>query len=179
MALGATIYKIELEINDLDRSHFDRQSLSLARHPSETEERLMVRLLAYALHAGEGLTFGRGISNDEDATLWQHDLTGVMRLWVEVGLPDERLLRRASGRASQVILYTYGGRSAAQWWTRHGTELARLSNLRVVSLPAEFTQAVGTLASRNLKVQVMVQDSLVWMTLDDQTLTVQPVVLKE
>ncbi len=178
MALRATVYKIELQVNDLDRQVFDSYPLSLACHPSETEERLMVRLLAFALHAGDGLAFGRGISSDEDATIWQHDLTGKMLAWIEVGLPDERLLRRACGRADQVVLYTYGGRSAALWWTQNEPLLAKQDNLTVIDLPTEFTQALAARAERNVIVQVTVQDREVWLSVGEQTLHVLPDVRK-
>lgn len=174
MALRATVYKAQLQINDLDRQVFGEHALSLACHPSETEERLMVRLLAFALEACDGLSFGRGISSDDDATLWAHDLSGALRLWVEVGLPDERLLRRATGRADQVAVYTYGGRSAALWWSQNQETLSRLQNLRVLELPQEFTRSLAGLAARTMAVQVTVQDRLVWVSVGDQTLEVQP-----
>ena len=174
MALRATIYKVELQVNDLDRHIYDTVSLSLARHPSETEERLLVRLLAFALNVREGLAFGRGISDEDEATLWQHDLTGALGLWIEVGLPDERMLRRASGRANQVVLYTYGGRTAAHWWTQNREALARIDNLRVVDLPQAFTRALAALAKRNLQVQVTAQDGEIWISVGEQTLNVCP-----
>ncbi len=174
MALRATVYKVELQVNDIDRHVYDRVFLSLACHPSETQERLMVRLLAFALNLDEGLTFGRGLSSEDEATVWRHDLTGVLRLWVEVGLPDERLLRRACGRAESVVLYTYGGRAAQQWWLQNADGLSRLANLRVVDLPAEFTQALAALAQRNTQVQVMVQEGEVWISVGEATLHGRP-----
>jgi uncharacterized protein YaeQ len=174
MALRSTVYKIELQVSDLDRRVFESRSLALARHPSETEERLMVRLLAYALHLGEGLEFGRGISNEDEAAIWQRDLTGRLLLWIEVGLPDERVLRRACGRADAVVLYTYGGRAAAQWWSQTGASLERLSNLQVFDLPQPFTLALAEQAARSLQVQVTVQDREVWFSIGDQTLTTTP-----
>lgn len=174
MALRATIYKVELQVNDIDRHVYEGVCLSLACHPSETQERLMVRLLAFALNLDAGLAFGRGLSSEDEATAWRHDLTGVLRLWVEVGLPDERLLRRACGRAESVVLYTYGGRTAQQWWLQNAGALSRLANLRVVDLPAEFTQALAGLAQRNAQVQVMVQEGEVWISVGDATLHVRP-----
>jgi len=174
MALRATVYKVELQVSDLDRQVFGSRSLALARHPSETEERLMVRLLAYALHLGEGLEFGRGISNEDEAAIWQRDLTGRLLLWIEVGLPDERTLRRAAGRADAVVLYLYGGRTAAQWWSQNGAAVARMPNLKVVDLPSPFTQALAALAARNLQTQVTVQDGEIWFSAGEQTLHVVP-----
>jgi len=169
MALRSTIYKTDLQVSDLDRQVFESQTLSLALHPSETEERMMVRLLAYALHIGEGLAFGRGISSDDEATAWQHDLAGNLQLWVEVGLPDERLLRRAAGRAREVVLYTYGGRAVSVWWQQNREQLARLANLRVLEVPQELSRALAACAARNMAVQVTVQDGLIWFAVGETT----------
>ena len=108
MASNATIYKALLQIADMDRQHFQDHVLTLARHPSETEERMMVRVLAFALHADEALSFGRGVSTEDEPALWQRDLTGTIDLWIEIGQPDEKTLRQACGRSKQVIAYVYG-----------------------------------------------------------------------
>jgi len=176
MALRATVYKVELQVSDLDRQVFDAASLALARHPSETEERLMVRLLAFALHCGEGLAFGRGISSEDEAAVWQRDLAGNLRLWIEVGLPDERALRKACGKSDRVVLYTYGGRTAARWWDQNGAALERLANLQVIDLPQDFTQALAAQAQRSLQAQVTVQDGELWFSVGDATLHVRPAV---
>src|SRR6185295_1188816 len=146
MALKATIFKAELQVSDLDRQHFATHSLTLARHPSETDERMMVRLLAFALNADEHLEFGRGLSAEDEPDLVKRDLTGAIELWIEVGLPDERELRKAAGRSRAVKVYTYGGRSAAMWWSQNREALARLDNLTVVDIPV----AIGNLAARNM-----------------------------
>jgi len=169
MALRSIVHKADLQVSDLDRQVFGSQALSLALHPSETEERLMVRLLAYALHFGEGLAFGRGISSDDEAAVWQHDLGGNLQLWVEVGLPDERLLRRAAGRAREVALYAYGGRAVSVWWQQNREPLARLSNLRVFEVPQDLSRALAACATRNMAVQVTVQDGLIWFAVGETT----------
>lgn len=164
MALKSTIYKVSLGIADLDRPYYGNHSLMLARHPSETEERLMVRLLAFALHADDRLEFGRGISADDEPALWRREYSGDIRQWIEVGLPDERLLRRACGRADEVIVLTYGGRSLAAWWLKEGPALARLRNLRVLALADEQSAALTAMASRSMALQCTVQDGQVWIT---------------
>jgi uncharacterized protein YaeQ len=174
MALRATIYKVELQVNDLDRQVFEGFSLALACHPSETTERMMVRLLAFVLHAGEGLTFGRGLSSEDEATLWQHDLSGALRLWIEVGLPDERLLRKASGRADRVHLYTYGGRSAGVWWQQNKAVLERLKNLTITDLNSDTTEALAALAQRTMSVQVTIQDKEIWFSEGERTVHILP-----
>src|SRR3982750_3888876 len=109
MALKSTILKAELCIADVDRGYYHDHTLTIARHPSETEERVMVRLLAFALHASDALTFGRGLSTEDEPDLWQHDLTGTIESWIDVGLPDERVVRKACGRARDVYVLAYGG----------------------------------------------------------------------
>ena len=163
MALKSTIFKAELQIADMDRNYYHEHTLTLARHPSETDERLMVLLLAFALNAGESLSFGRGLSAEDEPDLCQKDLTGAIELWIDVGLPDEREIRKACGRARQVKVYSYGGRAAALWLEQSRDKLERASNLEVIDVPAEASQAMAALAQRNMRLQCTVQDGLVWL----------------
>ena len=174
MALKATIFKAELQVSDLDRNHFGSHALTLARHPSETDERMMVRLLAFALNADESLEFGRGLSAEDEPDLVKRDLTGAIELWIEVGLPDERELRKAAGRARKVKVYTYGGRSAALWWSQNRAALARLDNLTVIDIPV----AIGSLAARNMTLQCTIQDGQLYLSSEgEDTLHFAPTVL--
>src|SRR4030065_2281301 len=129
MAIKATICKASLQIADMERHYYQDHALTLARHPSETDERMMVRLLAFALHAHEYLEFGQGMTADDEADIWQKDLTGAIELWIDVGLPDEKLVRKACGRANRVFIYTYGGRIADTWWDQCRGKLERIRNL--------------------------------------------------
>lgn len=176
MALTATIFKVDLTISDMDRGYYASHALVLARHPSETDERMMVRLLAFALNADEALEFGKGLSNEDDPALWLKDLTGIIELWIDIGLPDEKSVRKACGRARQVCIYTYG-RGAAKWWQDNSTAMARPDNLTVIDLPAESTQALAQLAERTMQLQCTVQDGTAWITNGDKTVEVAPVVL--
>jgi uncharacterized protein YaeQ len=164
MAQGATIFKAELSVSDLDRNHFGTHALILARHPSETDERMMMRLLAFALHASDALAFGRGLSSEDEADLTQRDLTGAIELWIDVGLPDEKSLRKASGRAARVIVYAYGGRAADLWWAKNRAALGRLTNLVAYGVPIEDSQALARLAERTMRLQCTVQDGRVWIS---------------
>ncbi|MSQ68982.1 MAG: YaeQ family protein [Gammaproteobacteria bacterium] len=157
MALKATIFKAALQVNDLDRHYYQQHALTLARHPSETGERLMVRVLAFALHAGPELEFGKGISSEEPA-LWQRDATGLIELIIELGLPDEQLLRRACGRARDVVVYTYGGRTVTHWWEKASPSLAKQNNLRVFEIAPQTTAALAALADRNMTLQCLIAD---------------------
>ncbi len=158
MALKATIYKVELQVSDIDRGHYGTHSLTLARHPSETEQRLMLRLLAFAMHADDELEFGRGLSTDDEPDLWRKAPSGEIELWIDLGLPDERRLRRASGRAGRVVLIAYGERSFEVWWRKQAPALAKLSNLTVWAVPDATAAALSTLAARGMQLQVTVQD---------------------
>ena len=176
MALKATVFKADLQIADMDRHYYQTHALTLARHPSETDERMMVRLLAFALYASDALAFGKGLSSDDEPALWQKDLTGAIELWLDVGLPEEREVRKACGRAKQVVIIIYG-RGADMWWSQNRDKLQRQTNLTVLSLPAESTQALVALASRTMQVQCTIQEGLVWVTVETGAVPIEPVTL--
>ncbi len=183
MALKSTIFKATVQIADMDRALYATHPLTLARHPSETDERMMVRLLAFALHVPAddhdgALVLARGLADDDEPDLWQHSLDGQLRHWLEVGQPaDDRRLARACGRADRVTLYCYSA-SALIWWAGIQNKLARLNNLAVWNLPAAQTQALAKLAARSMQLQITVQDGQLWVGNGDDSLEVHPVVLK-
>lgn len=172
MALKATIYKAELLVSDMDRGYYATHPLVLALHPSETEERLMLRVLAFALNANDELVFGKGISSDEP-DLWRHDLTGQILQWMEIGQPDEQLLRRAAGRAREVTVYQPATRGAAVWWEKNSTALLRMNNLKLFQVPATTCDALAGLASRNMQLQCLVQDGVVQIMSDTASVQVE------
>ncbi len=169
MALKSTICKATLAVADMDRPYYGTHELRLARHPSETAERMMVRVLAFALHASDRLEFGRGLSTDDEPALWERDDTGRILLWVEVGLPDERVLRRAAGRADQVVVYAYGGRAVDLWWQRCADALARVRNLVVLAVPPDGVSALGTLAERSMQLHFTRQEGALWLASEQLT----------
>ncbi len=179
MAQKATIFRAELAVADMDRQHFATHVLTLARHPSETDERMMVRLLAFALNADDALAFGRGLSTEDEGDLMQRDLTGAIARWIDVGLPDERSLRRASGRAERVIVYAYGGRAVDLWWAKNRETLERLPNFSAFDVPLEASQALAKLAQRTMQLQCTVQDGHVWFSNATETVAVTPTVLAQ
>jgi uncharacterized protein YaeQ len=164
MALKATIFKADLRIADLERGYYHDHAVTIARHPSETDERMMVRLLAFVLHADDALAFGAGLSSDDEPDLWRKDLTGTIETWIDVGLPDEKRVRKACGRAGRVFVYSYGGRAAELWWRQAGDTLARTNKLAVTDLPLAATRAMAKLAARNMRLQYTVQDGQVLVT---------------
>jgi uncharacterized protein YaeQ len=159
-----------LQNADIDRQYFQDHALTLARHPSETEERMMIRVLAFALHAGEALSFGRGVGTEDEPALWQRDLTGAIDCWIEIGQPDEKILRQACGRSKQVIAYVYGARSAEVWWANQSQSLDRLKNLAVTLLPMESVRALAEMARPTMQLQWTIQDGHIWIADGPQTL---------
>lgn len=158
MPPNATIFKATLHIADMDRHYYEDHAVTLARHPSETDERMMVRLLAFALHAHPALLFGRGIGTEDEPALWQKDLTGAIDLWIEVGEPDEKAMRQACGRSKQVAVYSYGGRGSDRWWEKTRPALSRCTNLTVINIPQEGSRALAQLAERNMDLHCSIQD---------------------
>lgn len=172
MALKSTIFKASVSIADMDRAYYADHALTIAQHPSENDERMMVRLLAFVLNAAEGLAFGQGMHTNDEADLWLKDLTGEIKLWIDVGQPDPRLVRKASHRADRMRLYSFG-RTASTWWAANQAELLKLPNLEVFTVPAESTQALAALATRTMQLSFSIQDEQIWVSSADDTIQVQ------
>ena len=174
MAAKATILKAELQVTDFDRHYYASHALTLAQHPSETDTRLLVRLLAFALFADERLEFGRGLSDEDEPALWRRDYTGTIEQWIELGQPDEARLRKASGRAAQVVVVGYGGQAAEAWWKRNAATLARLRNLTVMELDDAAVEAATTFLERGMRVTAMIQDGELQLMDADRSATLRP-----
>ncbi len=178
MALKSTVCKALLQIADMERNYFADHALTIARHPSETDERMMVRVLAFAMHADQDLVFGKGLSDEDKPDLWLKDLTGVIRLWIEVGQPDEKRMRRACGRADQVFVYAYAGQSTELWWRKTAADVSRCENLTVTQLPHEACKTLAKLAERNMQLNCTLQEGQLWLANAAESVLVEPVVLK-
>ncbi|MFT4872633.1 MAG: hypothetical protein ACJARU_001555 [Congregibacter sp.] len=178
MAIKSTVFKVKLNVADLDRNVYEDFALAVARHPSETDARMMLRVAMFALHAHEHLQFGRGISTDDEPDLWIKDLTDAIKLWIELGTPDPTRLRKASGRAQKVLLYAYGERAFKVWWNKNADALARFNNLSVYSVTDTELAALGALAAPGLALQCTISDGELWLTSGDQSVQVKPVALR-
>lgn len=163
MALKSTIHKAELQVADLDRNHFGDYSLTLAKHPSETDERMMVRLLAFALHAGPDLAFGKGLSTDDEPALSEIDPGGMLRLWIEVGIPDETRVRKGCHKADRAVVLAYGARAVDVWWEQNADAFKRHDNLEIWRLSPECVAALGGLAERSMKLSMTCQEGIVYL----------------
>ena len=175
MAPNATVIKAELQLSDMDRHAYGTYPLTVAQHPSETEQRVMVRILAFALFADERLEFGRGLSNEEEPDLWRRDYTGDIDQWIDLGHPDESRVKKACGRAREVVVVNYGGRASDLWWERTSSTLERLKNLSVVDIPAAAVEQLATLHQRAMRLNCMIQDGEVHLMADAGEVVLRPV----
>ena len=174
MAQKATIYKAELSVSDMDRHYYETHNLTIAKHPSETDDRLMLRLIAFALNANEQLEFAKGISTDDEPDIWQKSLSGELELWVTLGLPSEKIVRQSCGKADEVIIYCYGGRTAEMWWDKIQNSTTRFDNLQVINLSENDVSELGKQASRSMRIQVNIQDGEVMVSVNDGVIYITP-----
>ncbi|MBT3059106.1 MAG: YaeQ family protein [Candidatus Thiodiazotropha sp.] len=173
MALKATIFKAELQVSDMERGHYQSYHLTLARHPSETTERLMIRLAAFALNADQTLSFTKGLCRDDEPELWLKNMSGETLLWIDLGQLDEKRLRRACGLAQQVIVYLYSRRSAEVWWAQHRNRLQRYSNLKLAMLSVIGDTGLESLVQRTMSLHATIQDNQLWLSDENQTVTLE------
>jgi len=169
MAISSTINKVSLNIADMDRHYYESYELTVAQHPSETDFRFMIRLIAFMANAGDALSFTKGLSSDDEPELWQKTLTDEIELWIELGQPDEKRIRKACGRAKEVIIYTYDERKAKVWWEQLRQKLQRFSNLKVVHINAK---GVESMIKRSMQLQCNIQDGEIYLNDDDSNFTI-------
>lgn len=168
MAIKPRVFKVSMQIADMNRHYYHDHLLTIAQHPSETDERLMVRVLAFALNANDNLSFAEGITDTNQADLWNRDHNEHIILWISVGLPDEKLIRKASIHADQVIIYSYGGRSADLWWNK--LNIAEYTNVTVINLAEQDTIELAAMFSRGMKINFTIQENDILITNDTKTL---------
>jgi uncharacterized protein YaeQ len=174
MAQNATIYKIELTVSDMDRHYYESHKLTVARHPSETDERLMLRIVAFALNAHENLEMTKGLSAEDEPDIWQKSLSGELNVWVALGMPSEKVMRQSCGKAEKVFVYPYGGKSAEVWWDKIRNSTNRFDNLQVTRFSETDTAALARLASRTMKLQINIQDGAVMVCVGDDVVYMNP-----
>jgi uncharacterized protein YaeQ len=176
LALKPTIYKAQVELADSDRGRYESLALTLARHPSETAERMAARLLSYCLNSDRGLEFTRGLSSGDEPDLWQHSDAGEIDHWIEVGQPDEGRLRKATGRAKRVSVYAFG-KSAATWWKKNGDEISALPRLQVWQFPWDEIVTIAPMLGRSAQLSVSVVGGQLYIDNGTASATLAPVQL--
>ncbi|AOY93212.1 hypothetical protein BKK79_16445 [Cupriavidus sp. USMAA2-4] len=168
MALKSTIFKAELSISDMDRPYYGSHALTIARHPSENDARMMVRVLAFACEASETLAFTRGLDEPDEPDLWDKDLTGEIVHWIDLGQPDETRLKRAAARARRVTVFTYQGASAREWWKSIAGKAGKLRNVTIYNVHDDAVEALAGMAERAMRLTVTIQDGEIWVSSDDR-----------
>ncbi|MBL1275834.1 MAG: YaeQ family protein [Ectothiorhodospiraceae bacterium] len=166
MAIKSTVFKIDLQISDMDKHSYRNHLLTLARHPSETNERMMIRIIAFALHASDDLQFTRGISTDDEPDIWEKNLVNEIELWVELGQPDEKRIRKACAKSKKVVVYTFNPRSATIWWDQVKNKLTRFSNLSVINLSIAEPETLEEMVERTVQLQCTIEGGHIWLSSD-------------
>ena len=182
MALKATIHKALLNIADMDRNVYGEHNLVIARHPSENDERMMIRILAFALNVPADelngkLEMSKGLSDVDEPEVWQRNLTGEIVQWIDLGQPDDRRLMKAHGRAERVTVYSYTS-STPIWWANIQGKLTRAPRLAVWQIPADQSQALAALSERSMQLQITVQDGSLFVSSPNAMVEIHPIALK-
>ena len=179
MAIKSTIFKADIQVSNLDTHHYQDYPLTIARHPSENDGRMMIRLLAFALHAHENLKFTKGLCEDDEPDLWQKSLSDEIEVWIDLGQPEEKRIRKACARANQVFIYTYNERSADKWFESIQNKLTRFNHLSIIGVPDAAVKDISAMAKRNMQLQYMIQDGEVMLSDGESSVTIELKTLKE
>ena len=175
MALKSTIFKAELQISNMDKNYYQNHALTIAQHPSETNERMMIRVLAFAIYASESLQFTKGLSADDEPDIWQKNLRDEVELWIDLGQPDEKRLRKACSRGQQAVIVSYGGGTAEVWWKKTQDKLNRFDNLTVINLVPSEVEALAKSVERTMQIQCTIQQGQLWFSIGEHSIEVNPV----
>lgn len=170
MALGATIYKFDIDLSNMDKHQYESVSPRVALHPSETLERMVLRLLAYCVNLHDQLSFTKGLSSDTEPDIWQKSYSGEIELWVELGLPDLKRIKKAASVSQQVKLYVYGGKGVEQWWKLVQKDCKKLKNVEVYRFDQAAVSQFASQLARSMRISVMIQDGLISFSWDEQML---------
>lgn len=173
MALKSTIFKLNLSVADMNRQYYEDHSLTIARHPSETDLRMLVRIIVFALNAHEHLQFTKGLADAEEPDLWQMDLTGQIQHWIDLGQPVEKRIRQSCSKAAKVSIYTYQKGASDMWYETVRDKVERFKHLKIFHLAILDESAVERIADRTMNLNCTIEDDRVLLTTDTESLTVE------
>ena len=156
----------------MTRSYYEDHSLTIARHPSETDIRMIVRIIAFALNAHEQLKYGKGLSSPDEPDLWETDLTGQVRHWIDLGQPTEKRIRQACGKASKVSIYTYQKGAALPWFEGIKSSIERFSHLKVTHLILTDESLVPKMLERTMQLSCSIEDDQLMLSDQNHSLIV-------
>ncbi len=166
MALKATIFKADISITDMDRNYYNDHNLTIARHPSENDERMMLRIVAFIVNAHERLQFTKGLSDDDVPDLWQKSFSDEIELWIELGQPSELRIKKGCNQSQQMMIYSYADNSFDAWWKKEHNKLQTRQNLSVYTLPESMSSVLANAVQRSMQIQVTIQDGQMWLTIE-------------
>lgn len=179
MALKATVYKATVNVADMNRNVYLEQTLTLAKHPSETEQRMMLRLIAWAMYADEKLQFTKGLCDETEPELWIKNYTDDVELWVELGLPDEKRLKKACTQSEQVVLFTYDDNASRVWKDQYLNKLYPFTNLTIINIADEVLDTAASVVERTMTIQATIEDGQIWLSIGETVIAVVPEVWKQ
>ena len=166
MALKATIFKADISITDMDRNYYNDHNLTIARHPSENDARMMLRIIAFIVNAHERLQFTKGLSDDDEPDLWQKSFSDDIELWIELGQPSEQRIKKGCNQSQQMLIYSYADNSFDAWWRKESNKLHMRKNLSVFTVPEELAATLENAVQRSMQIQVTIQDGQIWLTIE-------------
>lgn len=171
MALKATIFKADISISDMDRNYYNDHNLTIARHPSETDERMMLRIIAFIANAHERLQFTKGLSDDDVPDIWQKSFSDEIELWIELGQPSEQRIKKGCNQSQQMMIYAYANNSFNVWWKKEQTKLQSRKNLAVFTISEDLVAPLEKAVQRSMQIQVTIQDGQMWLTIEGAATT--------
>lgn len=178
MALKATIFKVELSISNMDKNYYADHSLTIARHPSESDKRMLLRLVAFAFNAHEQLEFTKGLSDVDTPDLWQKSYSDEIELWIELGQPSEQRIKKGCNQSQQMIVYSYDNNAFDEWWKKEKNALNTRKNLTIATVSETTLEQLAELVTRQMHIQVTIQDGQAWFNLNDETFELSLTTLK-
>ena len=173
MALKSTVYKANISLSNLNIHHYSDYSLTLAKHPSETDLRLIIRLMVFSLLAQEGLQFTKGLGSDNEPDLWKINHDGSIDHWIELGLPDERHIRQICGKAKRVSIYTYHQNQNVQWFESLEKKLTRFDHLNIIHFLFEDELLLENFAQKGMNLTITIEDNELWLSNDNDRLKIE------
>lgn len=174
--MRATIYKVDLQISDMNRHYYEQHSLTLAQHLDESDTFLMTRIIAFALFADEKLTFTKGFYELSEPALWQKNYSDDIELWIDLGTPDEKRIKKASSLADKVVILSCSDKTD-KWWSQMEKRLTYSKNITVLSIPPSIIDAITEHLDRTMQIQVTIEGSHVWVSINEHMIELEPVFL--
>jgi uncharacterized protein YaeQ len=173
MALGSTIYKIDINLSNFNTHYYEDFNLTLAKHPSENESRMMYRLLAFLYCAHTDLKFTKGLSGIEEAELWQKNYTGEIIQWIDLGLPDMKRIRQACGKSQSVKVFTYHQNKALEWYQKNKSDFDRNKKLDVYHFNVSENGPIDKFVTKSMRLSCIIEEQQMYLSDDNERIGIK------